>query len=43
MARGLRNRIIAGTAPGMAAEKTAYREVQTFEGTVLAEGLKGIL
>ena len=38
-----RNRIITMTAPGMAAEDTAYRQVKPLERSVLAEGFEGIL
>ena len=31
------------TAPGMAAEDTAYRQVKPLERSVLAEGFEGIL
>lgn len=35
--------IVAMSAPGVAAEDAAGRKVEAFEGTVLAECLKGIL
>ena len=36
-------RIVAVSAPGMAAEDAAYGKVEAFEGAMLAECLKGIL
>ena len=36
-------RIVAVTAPGVAAEDAAYRKIEAFEGAMLAECLKGIL
>ena len=35
--------IVAGAAPGVAAEDTLEGKPETFEGTVLAEGFKGVL
>lgn len=39
----LRHRIVARTAPGMAAEYTADGQVESFERAVLFDGLDGIL
>ena len=36
-------RIVAVSAPGMAAEDAAHGKVEAFEGAMLAECLKGIL
>ena len=39
----LRHRVVARTAPGMAAEDAADGQVESFEGAVFFDGLHGIL
>ena len=39
---GSRNGVIAGAAPGVAAQQTANGEVETLDGAVLQDGLTGI-
>ncbi len=39
----LRHRIVAGAAPGIASQDAPDGEVKTFDGTVLDDGLLGIL
>ena len=39
----LRHGVVAGAAPGVAAEDALEGEPEAFEGAVFAEGLKGVL
>ena len=41
--KGLGDGVVAGTAPGVAAEEAADGEPQAAEGAVLADGLDGVL
>ena len=40
---GLRNRVVTGSAPGMAAEDAFQREPEPLQRTIFAECLEGIL
>ena len=41
--KGSRDGVVAGAAPGVAAEETAEGEPEAAEGAVLADGLDGVL